>query len=48
PWPVVAGEQAAARLGTKAVTVRCIQREDGSVPDDEDEDGLYAICARSY
>ena len=48
PWPVVAGEQAAARLGTKAVTVRCIQREDGSVPDDEDEDGLFAICARSY
>jgi prolyl-tRNA synthetase len=48
PWSVVAGEQSAARLGTKAVTVRCIQRADGSVPDHEDEDDLYAICARSY
>jgi prolyl-tRNA synthetase len=48
PWSVVAGEQEAARLGTKAVTVRCIQRADGSVPADEDEDDLYAICARSY
>jgi prolyl-tRNA synthetase len=48
PWSVVAGEQAAARLGTKAVTVRCIQRADGSVPANEDEDDLYAICARAY
>ncbi|MFP5320512.1 MAG: proline--tRNA ligase [Acidimicrobiia bacterium] len=48
PWKVVAGEQEAARLGTKAITVRCIQRADGSVPADEDEDELYAICARSY
>jgi prolyl-tRNA synthetase len=48
PWSVVAGEQAAARLGTKAVTVRCIQRADGTVPTDEDEDDLHAICARAY
>jgi prolyl-tRNA synthetase len=48
PWKVVAGEQEAARLGTKAITVRCIQRADGSVPANEDEDELYAICARSY
>ena len=48
PWKVVAGEQEAARLGTKAITVRCIQRADASVPADEDEDDLYAICARSY
>ncbi len=31
-----------------AVIVRCIQRADGTVPMDEDEDDLYAICARSY
>jgi prolyl-tRNA synthetase len=48
PWPVVTGEQEAARLGTKAITVRCIQRGDGSVPSSEDEDDLWAICARSY
>jgi len=48
PWKVVAGADEAARLGAKAVTVRCIQRADGSVPGDEDEDDLYAICARSY
>ncbi|MFP5576893.1 MAG: proline--tRNA ligase [Acidimicrobiia bacterium] len=48
PWSVVSGEDTATRLGTKAVTVRCIQRADGSVPRDEDEDDLYAICGRSY
>jgi len=48
PWSVVAGEEAAAQLGTKAVTVRCIQRADGTVPDGEDEDDLWAICGRSY
>ena len=48
PWSVVAGQEQAASLGAKAVTVRCIQRADGTVPDSEDEDDLYAICARSY
>ena len=48
PWSVVAGKEAADQLGTKAVTVRCIQRADGGVPANEDEDDLYAICARSY
>jgi len=48
PWPVVAGAEQAAELGSKAVTVRCIQRADGTVPAHEDEDDLYAICGRSY
>ena len=48
PWEVVAGEDQAAELGAKAVTVRCIQRADGTVPAGEDEGDLYAICARSY
>jgi prolyl-tRNA synthetase len=30
------------------VTVRCLQRADGSVPDDEDEDDLVAYVARAY
>ena len=46
PWDVVRDAERA--LGDKAVTVRCIQRADGTVPDDEDEDDLFAICARSY
>ena len=45
---MVAGQEQAASLGAKAVTVRCIQRADGTVPDSEDENDLYAICARSY
>ena len=46
PWSVVA--DAEGHLATEAVTVRCIQRADGSVPEHEDEDDLYAYCARSY
>ncbi len=46
PWEVVRDAEEA--LGAQAVTVRCIQRADGTVPLDEDEDDLYAICARSY
>jgi prolyl-tRNA synthetase len=39
------GEDALARSG---VTVRCIQRADGSVPLSEGEPDLYAIVARAY
>ena len=46
PWSVVA--DAEAELGAEAVTVRCIQRADGSVPETEEEDDLIAYCARSY
>ncbi|MDE0804426.1 MAG: proline--tRNA ligase [Acidimicrobiales bacterium] len=46
PWSVVA--DAEKELAADAVTVRCIQRADGTVPDDEDEDDLVAICARAY
>jgi len=41
----VAGE---AKLAESAVTVRCPQRADGGVPDDDDEPGLMAYVARSY
>jgi prolyl-tRNA synthetase len=46
PWDVV--RDAEKQLADKAVTVRCIQRADGTVPADEDEPGLVAICGRSY
>ena len=48
PWDVVAGEDAKAALVDKAVTVRCIQRADGTIPDNENEPDLVAFCARSY
>jgi prolyl-tRNA synthetase len=37
-----------AQLRTEAITVRCLQRPDGSMPDHEDEPGLVAIVGRSY
>jgi prolyl-tRNA synthetase len=36
------------RLLDEGVSVRCIQRPDGSVPDSEDEPDLLAIVARAY
>lgn len=35
-------------LRHEAITVRCLQRADGTMPDHEDEAGLIAIVARSY
>ena len=47
PWSVVgaAGETKANEVG---VTVRCLVRADGSVPEAEDEPDLMAILGRSY
>jgi len=47
PWDLVrdGGE---ARLAEHAITVRCLQRADGSLPDSEDEPDLVAYVARSY
>jgi prolyl-tRNA synthetase len=47
PWSRV-GEEGEARLAQDAVTVRCLQRPDGSVPDAGDEPDLVAVVARSY
>ncbi len=46
-WDVLKGDGEAS-LRTQAITVRCLQRADGSMPDHEDEAGLVAIVARSY
>jgi prolyl-tRNA synthetase len=47
PWAAVgaAGED---RLAQDSVTVRCLQREDGSLPESPDEPDLVAVVARSY
>jgi prolyl-tRNA synthetase len=42
------GADGEAKLADSAVTVRCIQRADGSVPDSDDEPDLVAFVARSY
>jgi prolyl-tRNA synthetase len=46
-WDLV-GDCGEARLKAEAMTVRCLQRADGSIPADELEEGLVAIIARSY
>ena len=46
-WDLLRGA-GEAELRNSAVTVRCLQRADGSMPDHEDEAGLIAIVGRSY
>ncbi len=47
PWDAIkdGGEQ---RLAQDAITVRCLQTEDGGLPESEDDPGLVALVARSY
>ncbi|MEV6635508.1 proline--tRNA ligase [Actinoplanes sp. NPDC051470] len=47
PWSAV-GDEGEKEANGKAVTVRALVREDGSMPDSDTEDGLVAILARSY
>jgi prolyl-tRNA synthetase len=47
PWATV-GAEGEATLAAQAVSVRCLVRPDGSMPDAEDESDLVAITARSY
>jgi prolyl-tRNA synthetase len=47
PWSVI-GVEGEAKLAESAITVRCLQRADGSVPDADDEPDLVAFCARAY
>jgi prolyl-tRNA synthetase len=47
PWDLLRGP-GEARLAEQGVTVRCLQRADGSVPDDDGEDDLVAYVARAY
>jgi prolyl-tRNA synthetase len=47
PWAAV-GTAGEARANAEGVTVRCLVRPDGTVPDSEDEPDLVAYLARSY
>jgi len=47
PWRLV-GDAGEAELAQSALTVRCIQGPDGSVPSSDEGDELVALVARSY
>jgi prolyl-tRNA synthetase len=47
PWSAV-GLEGEAKANTSGVTVRCLVRPDGSVPDSDSEPDLVAILARAY
>jgi prolyl-tRNA synthetase len=47
PWSAV-GEAGEDELARSAITVRCLTRADGSVPDSDTEPDLVAYVARSY
>jgi prolyl-tRNA synthetase len=47
PWSKV-GPDGEAKANDVGVSVRCLTRADGGVPDGEDEKGLVAYLARSY
>ncbi|UQU66238.1 proline--tRNA ligase [Couchioplanes caeruleus] len=47
PWSAV-GTEGEAEANGKAVTVRCLLRPDGFVPESDDEPDVQAILARAY
>jgi prolyl-tRNA synthetase len=47
PWDVV-GSDGETQLKKDAITVRCLQRADGSMPTSDTEDNLLCIVAKSY
>ena len=47
PWAVV-GTEGEAELAQGGVTVRCLLRADGSLPESEGEGDLVALVARAY
>ena len=47
PWSA-GGDAGEKEANGKAVTVRCLTREDGTMPDSDEEPNLIAYLARSY
>jgi prolyl-tRNA synthetase len=47
PWRSI-GESGEAELGASGLTVRCLQRDDGSLPETDDDDDAVAFIARAY
>ena len=47
PWDVL-GVEGETELARNGVTVRCLTRADGGLPEQLDESGLVATVARAY
>jgi prolyl-tRNA synthetase len=47
PWDLV-GDEGEARLNEQGLSVRCLQKADGSLPGTDDEADLVAFVARAY
>jgi prolyl-tRNA synthetase len=47
-WSALGQEEGEAKLAANGLTVRCLVRPDGSLPDSGDEPDLVAYVARSY
>jgi prolyl-tRNA synthetase len=47
PWAAV-GADGEATLNARGITVRCLVRADGSLPESDDEPDLVAVVARAY
>jgi prolyl-tRNA synthetase len=48
PWRTVLATDGETSLREQGVTVRCLRRPDGSVPEDEDEPDIVAVVGRAY
>ena len=47
PWQVI-GAKGEEELATDALTVRCLQRDDGTLPETDSDAGALAYVARAY
>jgi prolyl-tRNA synthetase len=47
PWEAI-GTTGEAELATSGLTVRCLQRSDGSLPETDDDEGAIAYVSRAY
>jgi len=47
-WDVLGRDEGESRLAEHAISVRCLNRPDGSLPESENDPDLLATCARSY
>ncbi|GAB3298685.1 proline--tRNA ligase [Epidermidibacterium keratini] len=47
PWATL-GVEGEKKLAEAAITVRCLVRPDGEIPESDDEEGAIAVVARAY
>ncbi|WP_205855915.1 proline--tRNA ligase [Phytoactinopolyspora endophytica] len=47
PWSMI-GEEGESKLADQGMSVRCLQRPDGTIPESDDERELIAVIGRAY